>query len=74
MTTITIKVGPEQAAWLERLAKTRRQSKSSIVRDLIRRQQVQTDGSLAESLADLHGCLNGSKDLSTRSFKGYGRR
>jgi hypothetical protein len=74
MTTLTIKVGPEQEVWLKRQAKALRRSKSSIIRDLIQRQQVQPDGSLGEALADLCGCVSGSKDLSTRSLKGYGRR
>ena len=41
----------------------------SIIRDLIQRQQVRPEGSLGEALADLCGCLSGSKDLSTRPLK-----
>jgi predicted transcriptional regulator len=74
MTTLTIKLEREQAAWLEQQAKTRKRSKGGIIRDLIQRQQVRPEGSLGEALADLCGCLSGSKDLSTRPLKGYGRR
>jgi predicted transcriptional regulator len=74
MTTLTIKLEPEQEAWLDRRAKALRRSKGGIIRDLIQRQQVRPDGSLGEALADLCGCVSGSKDLSTRPLKGYGRR
>jgi len=45
-----------------------------IVRDLIDQRQAGRNGSLGQALADLRGCLRGSKDLSTRPLKGYGRR
>ena len=45
-----------------------------IVRDLIDQRQAGRNGSLGQALADLRGCLQGSKDLSTRPLKGYGRR
>ena len=74
MTTLTIKIEPEQEAWLERQAKVLRRSKGGIIRDLIQREQVRPEGSLGGALADLCGCLSGSKDLSTRRLKGYGSR
>lgn len=74
MTTLTIKLEPEQEAWLDRQAKALNRSKGSVIRDLIRQQQVSLDGSLGQGLTDLCGCLNGSKNLSTRPLKGYGRR
>jgi hypothetical protein len=74
MTTLTIKLEREQEAWLEQQAKVLKRSKGGIIRDLIQRQQVRPEGSLGEALADLCGCLSGSKDLSTRPLKGYGRR
>jgi len=37
-----------------------------IVRDLIDQRQAGRNGSLGQALADLRGCLRGSKDLSTR--------
>ena len=74
MTALTIKLEREQEAWLEQQAKVLRRSKGGIIRDLIKRQQVRPEGSLGAALADLCGCVSGSKDLSTRPLKGYGRR
>ena len=74
MTTLTIKIEPEQEAWLERQAKVLKRSKGGIIRDLIQREQVRPEGSLGEALADLCGCLSGARDLSTRRLKGYGSR
>jgi len=74
MTTLTIKIEPEQQAWLDRQAKALKRSKGGIIRDLIQRQQVRPEGSLGEALADLRGAVSGSSDLSTRPLKGYGRR
>ena len=71
---MTIKLEPEQDAWLERQAKALKRSKGGIIRDLIHQQQTNKNGSLGQALADLRGCLTGSKDLSTRRLKGYGRR
>jgi predicted transcriptional regulator len=71
--TLTIKLEPEQDQWLERQAKVLKRSKGRIIRDLIHQQQTRNEGSLAQALADLRGCLRGSKDLSTRRLKGYGR-
>lgn len=73
MTTLTIKLEREQEAWLDQQAKALRRSKGGIIRDLIKQQQVRPQGSLGEALADLCGCVSGSKDLSTRPLKGYGR-
>lgn len=73
MQTVTIKLEPEQSAWLERQARTLKRSKGGIIRDLIHQQQTTNNGSLGQALADLRGCLQGSKDLSTRRLKGYGR-
>jgi len=74
MTTLTIKLEPEQEAWLGRQAKALKRSKGGIIRDLIQRQQVRPEGSLGQALADLCGGASGSRDLSTRRLKGYGRR
>lgn len=71
---ITIKLDPAQNDWLTRQAKSRRCSKALIVRDLIERQRAGKDGpSLHERMQDLCGTLKGSKDLSVRKLKGYGR-
>ena len=74
MRTLKIKLEREQEAWLEQRARLLKRSKGGIIRDLIQRQQVRPEGSVGEALADLCGCLRGSKDLSTRPLKGYGRR
>ena len=72
--TLTIKLKAEQAAWLKKQAAALKRSKGGIVRDLIDQRQAGRNGSLGQALADLRGCLRGSKDLSTRPLKGYGRR
>ena len=74
MHTLTIKLKAEQAAWLKKQAAALKRSKGGIVRDLIDQRQAGRNGSLGQALADLRGCLRGSKDLSTRPLKGYGRR
>ena len=71
---ITIKLEAAQISWLSSEAKARRCSKALIVRDLIERQRMRTGRqSLHERMQDLCGTLKGSKDLSTRKLKGYGR-
>ena len=74
MMTLTIKLEPEQEAWLEQQAKTLKRSKGGIIRELITRQQVRPAASVGGALADLCGCVSGSPDLSNRPLKGYGRR
>jgi len=72
--TLTIKLKPEQDAWLKKQAAALKRSKGGIIRDLIDQRQTDRTGSLGKALSDLRGCLRGSKDLSTRPLKGYGRR
>lgn len=74
MHTLTIKLESAQEAWLRRQSKALKRSKGAIIRELISQQQAGMNGSLGQALADLRGCLKGSKDLSTRPLKGYGRR
>lgn len=74
MRTLTIKLKPGQDAWLKQQAAALKRSKGGIVRDLIEHRQAGQNGSLGQALSDLRGCLRGSKDLSTRPLKGYGRR
>ncbi len=74
MHTLTIKLESEQDAWLRGQSKALKRSKGAIIRELISQQQAGKNGSLGQALADLRGCLKGSKDLSTRPLKGYGRR
>jgi predicted transcriptional regulator len=73
MRTLTIKLKPEQDAWLQKQARALKRSKGGIIRELIAQRQAGQNGSLGDALADLRGCLRGSKDLSARSLKGYGR-
>jgi hypothetical protein len=70
MTTLTIKLAPQQEAWLKQQARTLKRSKGAVIRDLIAYEQVRPNGSLGQTLADLCGCVSGSKDLSTRPLKG----
>lgn len=72
--SLTIKLDPEQDAWLARQARALKRSKGEIIRELIQERQAHSNGSLGQALADLCGCVSGSRDLSTRSLKGYGRR
>ena len=74
MRSLTIKLEPEQNAWLEKQSRALKRSKGELVRDLINDRQAASDSSLGRALADLCGCLKGSKDLSVRPLSGYGRR
>ncbi len=74
MKTLTIKLEPAQENWLEKQATVTKRSKGRVIRDLIAGQQAQEHQSLGADLADLCGSLSGSKNLSTRSLKGYGAR
>jgi hypothetical protein len=75
MRTLTIKLKHEQDAWLEKQARLVKRSKGAVIRELISHQQAAgRESSLAEALADLCGSVAGSRDLSARSLKGYGRR
>lgn len=73
MRTLTIKLSPRAEAWLTAEARAGRRSKGAVIRDLIARRQAAKQGSVGESLSDLCGSLKGSKELSTRALKGYGR-
>jgi hypothetical protein len=73
MHTLTIKLKPDQDAWLKKQAAALKRSKGGVIRELIDQQQAGKNGSLGQTLADLCGCVRGSKDLSTRALKGYGR-
>ena len=74
MRSLTIKLESAQDAWLTQQARALKRSKGDIVRELIQQRQARPNGSVGQSLADLRGCLRGSRDLSTRPLKGYGRR
>jgi predicted DNA-binding protein len=63
-----------QVDLLDNWAKTRGISKAAVVRELIE-QHLTRKGrpSLHERAKDLCGSFSGSRDLSTRKLKGYGR-
>lgn len=71
--TVTIKLEPEQDTWLEQQARALRRSKGGIIRELISERQAMHGTSVGRKLHDLRGSLKGSRDLSTRPLKGYGR-
>ena len=73
MKTVTIKLEPEQATWLEQQARALKRSKGGIIRELINERQAAKGKSVGHMLRDLRGSLKGSRDLSTRPLKGYGR-
>jgi len=74
MNGLTIKLNAGQIGWLRSQAKVRGCSKAGIVRDLIERQRAERKNqSLHDRMRDLCGTLKGSKDLSTRKLRGYGR-
>jgi hypothetical protein len=74
MSGVTIKLDAAQNDGLTRQAKSRRCSKALIVRDLIERERTGHNGlSLHERMTDLCATLKGSKDVSLRKLKGYGR-
>jgi hypothetical protein len=72
MKGITIKLTEGQMTWVRGQAAARRCSKAVIVRELID-QQRSGGGSLHDLMEDLCGVLKGSRGLSTRKLKGYGR-
>ena len=73
MRSLTIKLESAQDAWLTTQARLLKRSKGEIVRELIQQRQTEGDRSVGKALADLRGCLSGSKELSTRPLTGYGR-
>jgi hypothetical protein len=71
--SLTIKLQPAQEEWLAQRARLLKRSKGDIVRELIQERLAPGSGSLGQALSDLRGSLSGSRDLSTRPLKGYGR-
>lgn len=74
MKSLTIKLDDTIYRWLHSQAKALRRSKGSLIRELLEQRVNGNKQSLGDALGDLCGCLEGSKNLSTRSLKGYGRR
>jgi hypothetical protein len=74
METVTLKMERRQIALLKERAKTLGRSQAAIVRDLIDEHLTSKKRlSLYERAKDLCGSVRGSKDLSTRPLRGYGR-
>jgi predicted transcriptional regulator len=79
MKTLSVKISLHLDAALDRLAAARHRTKSSLVRDAIAA-AVETGEkangkSCAAQAADLKGCFEGPRDLSThkRHMRGYGQ-
>lgn len=74
MKTVSLKLEPDQARWLEQQASLRRRSRSEIMRELIDHRREKGAGlSLLARAQDLCGTWPGPEDLSTRPLKGYGQ-
>jgi len=66
--TITIRLTPDLADWLEQHAKTTGESQGKIIRDQLARAR---HGSASQSFMRLAGTVGGARDLSSR--KGFSR-
>ena len=66
--TITIRISPDLAEWLELQAKTTGESQGKIIRDQLMRARK---GAATQSFMRLAGTVTGNRDLSTR--KGFSR-
>jgi len=79
MTTVTAKLPPDLSAWLTKEARSRRTSKSKIIREtleMVRNMKGSPDSvSFFDANSDLLGVFSGPRDLSTNSkhMKGYGK-
>lgn len=71
--TLTIKLEARQDTWLTKQARSLRRSKGGIIRELIDERQASEGDSLGHALRDLCGSLDGSRNLSIRPMRGYGR-
>ena len=66
--TITVRLNPDLADWLERQAKKTGESQGKIIRDELARARK---GAAAQSFMRLAGTVRGDRSLSTR--KGFSR-
>jgi hypothetical protein len=73
MDVMTLKLDRRQMQKLKAHAKATGRSQAAVVRELIDEYLVAPRPSLHDRAEDLCGSFAGSKDLSTRSLKGYGR-
>lgn len=78
MKTLTVKLPPALEARLEALVRTRKQSKSELVREaiglLVEQSGAPAKGSVLDFIGDLVGMENGPTGLSTnpKHMRGYG--
>ncbi|MEQ1909944.1 MAG: hypothetical protein ABMA15_14035 [Vicinamibacterales bacterium] len=72
METVTLKLDRRHIQRLKDHAAASGRSQAAVVRDLIDRHLGGRTRSLHDQAKDLCGVINGSKDTSTRSLKGYG--
>lgn len=73
METVTLKLDRRQIQKLKDHAEATGRSQAAVVRDLIERHLGKKKLSLHDRAKDLCGSIAGSKDLSTRKLRGYGR-
>jgi predicted DNA-binding protein len=76
--TLCLKLPEEVAARLAALARKRGQSKSAVVRAILDQYLVRgeaAEGSCLELAADLAGCVEGPRDLSSnpKHMRGFGQ-
>lgn len=79
MKTISLKIPDGLAAALRALARSRRQTNSQVIREILREslsdERVARQGSCLALAEDLAGCIAGPGDLSCnkKHMRGYGR-
>jgi len=74
METVTFKMEKRHVQLLKDSARKKGCSQAAVVRELIDNHLDQKSRPSLHDLAkDLCGCFSGSRDLSTRKLKGYGR-
>jgi hypothetical protein len=71
--TVTLKLDRRHVQRLKDQADATGRSQAAVVRDMIDRHLSGKKPSLHERSKDLCGSIDGAKDTSTRSLKGYGR-
>lgn len=73
METVTLKLERRHVEKLRDRSKATGRSRAAVVRELIDQHLGSPDPSLHELSRDVCGSVAGSKGMSTRSLKGYGR-
>jgi hypothetical protein len=73
METVTFKLDRRHIQRLKDQADATGRSQAAVLRDLIDRHLGRRPRSLHDRAKDLCGSVSGSKEMSTRTLKGYGR-